>query len=95
MFLSIFGGSRSMGGGEVWEECREQGLLFPLAFGLLFSVFLSLRVEIRCHCSCVCLVFEPQSKRVNRFVCFDDCQQTSGWKCSTSPVSCSAEGHDE
>lgn len=40
-FLSILGGSRSMGGGDVCEECREQGplTLLPFAFPL-FSFFL-------------------------------------------------------
>lgn len=43
MFLSILSGSRSMGGGDVWVECREQGPLspscfFPLPFSLVLSV---------------------------------------------------------
>lgn len=42
MFLSILSGSRSMGGGDVWEECREQGplsLSFPLSFYPPFVCF--------------------------------------------------------
>lgn len=66
VFLSILSGSsssRSMGGGEVWEECREQGPSLPLAFCLLFTPlllsffsfppFFLPCVEIGCHSSCV------------------------------------------
>lgn len=54
MFLSILSGSRSMGGGDIWEECREQGPLSPSRFAFSSLLCLSFCVEIRCHCSCVC-----------------------------------------
>lgn len=71
------------GGGEVWEECRGQGPLLPhpaLLFCLCFSVFYSsvLRLGVSAP---VCLMFAQRGKR---FVCFHDCQQTSGWKCLTT-----------
>lgn len=82
MFLSILGGSsRSMGGGDVWEECREQRPLFlslflPLSLHFTFSSsplsFLSLPCgdeEWLLLCAWSCKV------RVKRFVCFDGCQR--------------------
>lgn len=99
MFLSILSGSRSTGGGEVREECREQGPLSPSPFFLPFSsppFFSALRLGVTAP---VCgLVFEPESKRVKGFVCFDDCRQTlSGWKCLTTVqllLQAAAEGHE-
>lgn len=70
-------------------------LLFSsLSFLSLLSSFPVLRLGVTAPV--LRLMFEPSRTRGERFVCFDDCQQTllSGWKCLTtvcSPLQAAAE----
>lgn len=72
------------GEGKFGRNAGGKALFSPhpaLLFCLLFSsVFYSsvLRLGVRAP---VCFVF---ARRGKRFVCFHDCQQTSGWKCLTT-----------
>lgn len=85
MFLSILSGSgRSRGEGKFGRNAGGKALFSPhpaLLFCLLFSVFYSsvLRLGVSAPVCASCSLGEEK-----RFVCFHDCQQTSGWKCLTT-----------
>lgn len=84
VFLSILSGSgRSRGEGRFGRNAGGKALFSPhpaLLFCLLFSVFYSSVLRLGASAP-VCFMF---ARRGKRFVCFHDCQQTSGWKCLTT-----------